>query len=73
MELKTTVVQLETSGGNLTVECIDQVEDRKAEELDHKSKVYGGKTKDTSGLQLTSQLKLEPQKNLKQCTPILRL
>lgn len=51
MELKTTVVQLETSEENLTVECIDQVEDKKAEELDHKSKVYGGDgLKDSSGL-----------------------
>lgn len=40
MELKTTVVQLETSGENFTVESIDQVEDRKAEEFDHKSKEY---------------------------------
>lgn len=43
MELKTTVVQLETSGENFTGEFIDQVEDRKVEEFDHKSKVYRGK------------------------------
>ena len=51
MELKTTVVQLETSEETLTVECIDQVEDKKAEELDHKSKYMGvGGVKDSSGL-----------------------